>query len=62
MKKSRYLTAAQAAAELGITPATLYAYVSRGMIRSEADWGRPARPPLQRRGCGKTQTAQGISP
>lgn len=34
MKK--YLTAREAAAELGITPATLYSYVSRGLIRSEA--------------------------
>jgi citrate synthase len=36
MKKARYLTAQEAAAELGITSATLYAYVSRGLIRSEA--------------------------
>jgi citrate synthase len=39
MNKPRYLTAQQAASELGITPATLYAYVSRGMIRSEAVGG-----------------------
>src|SRR3712207_9274353 len=32
----RYLTAGQAAEELGVSLATLYAYVSRGMIRSEA--------------------------
>lgn len=30
-----YLTAREAAAELSISPATLYAYVSRGLIRSE---------------------------
>ncbi|MFC6592956.1 helix-turn-helix domain-containing protein [Deinococcus lacus] len=30
------LTAAQACAELGVKPATLYSYVSRGLIRSEA--------------------------
>lgn len=30
-----YLTAREAAGELGVSPATLYAYVSRGMIRSE---------------------------
>jgi citrate synthase len=36
MKNSPYLTAHEAAAELGISLATLYAYVSRGMIRSEA--------------------------
>ena len=37
MKKSAalYLSAREAAAELAISPATLYAYVSRGMIRSE---------------------------
>jgi citrate synthase len=37
MKKSAalYLSAREAAAELAITPATLYAYVSRGLIRSE---------------------------
>ncbi|HEY1709165.1 MAG TPA: citrate synthase family protein [Rhizomicrobium sp.] len=30
-----YLTAGEAAAELSVTPATLYAYVSRGLVRSE---------------------------
>jgi citrate synthase len=37
MKKSDglYLSAREAAAELAIAPATLYAYVSRGLIRSE---------------------------
>ncbi len=30
-----YLSAGEAAAELSVTPATLYAYVSRGLIRSE---------------------------
>lgn len=30
-----YLSAREAAGELGVSPATLYAYVSRGMIRSE---------------------------
>jgi citrate synthase len=34
--EARYLTARQAAGELGVSLATLYAYVSRGMIRSEA--------------------------
>ena len=32
----RFLTAQEAAAELGISLATLYAYASRGMLRSEA--------------------------
>jgi citrate synthase len=37
MKKSEalYLSAREASAELAISPATLYAYVSRGLIRSE---------------------------
>ena len=37
-----FLFAEQAAAELGVNLATLYAYVSRGLIRSEAD-GRSRR-------------------
>src|SRR5215218_10466238 len=36
MSTSRYLTARQAAQALGITRATLYAYTSRGQLRSEA--------------------------
>lgn len=32
-----YLSAAQAAAQLGVSVATLYAYVSRGLVRSEGD-------------------------
>src|SRR5260221_11408576 len=36
MGKNRYLTAQEEAAELGISQDTLYAYVSRGLIRSEA--------------------------
>src|SRR5581483_8386427 len=39
-----YLTAPDAAAELGVSPATLYAYVSRGFIRSE-----PGESPRSRR-------------
>src|SRR3954447_16512291 len=37
MKKSAglYLSAREASAELAISPATLYAYVSRGLVRSE---------------------------
>src|SRR5579883_3353896 len=38
-----HLTAQQAARELGVSPATLYAYVSRGLIRSEPSAGRRAR-------------------
>ena len=41
---SAYLTAAEAAATLGVKPQTLYAYVSRGWIRSEqAGGGRRRR-------------------
>src|SRR5213593_876684 len=50
---SHYLTATQAADALGVTRATLYAYASRGQLRSEAIPGRPrerryAREDLQR--------------
>jgi citrate synthase len=41
MKKSHSLTAAEAAAQLGISLSTLYAYVSRGMIHSEAGGDDP---------------------
>jgi citrate synthase len=37
---TRYLTAREAAGELGISLKTLYAYVSRGLIRSEAAGGK----------------------
>jgi citrate synthase len=40
---SSYLTAAQAASRLGVTRATLYAYVSRGLIRSRSRQGQRAR-------------------
>src|SRR5207247_10830116 len=40
MGKNRYLTAQEAATELGISQDTLYAYVSRGLIRSEASDGQ----------------------
>jgi citrate synthase len=35
MAPKQHLTAQEAARELGVSPATLYAYVSRGLIRSE---------------------------
>ena len=42
MKTGRYyLTAKQAADALGVTRATLYAYTSRGQLRSEPVSGRP---------------------
>jgi len=40
---STYLTAAAAAKRLGITRATLYAYVSRGLVRSRSVSGRRER-------------------
>src|ERR671913_2522393 len=40
MGEERYLSAGRAAEELGISLATLYAYVSRGMVRSEAVGGK----------------------
>lgn len=36
-----YMTARQAAAALGVSPATLYSYVSRGMLHSEPVAGKP---------------------
>ena len=35
IRESTYLTAPQAAQALGVTLATLYAYASRGLLRSE---------------------------
>src|SRR5918992_2926312 len=43
MGEERYLDARRAAEELGVSLGTLYAYVSRGMIRSEAAGGRRRR-------------------
>jgi citrate synthase len=40
VKEDRYLSAEEAAGELGIRLPTLYAYVSRGLIRSEATEGK----------------------
>ena len=40
MGETRYLSARQAAEELGVSVATLYAYVSRGMVRSEEAEGK----------------------
>jgi citrate synthase len=39
MGTGRYMTAREAAGELGVSLATLYSYVSRGMVRSEAVGG-----------------------
>jgi citrate synthase len=43
MQKSPFLTSAEAAAALGVRRATLYAYVSRGLLRSEPDPGGRGR-------------------
>jgi citrate synthase len=43
MGKQRYLSAAAAAQALGVRPATLYAYVSRGQVRSEVGPDKRAR-------------------
>ncbi len=40
MRENQYLTAQEAADELGISLETLYAYVSRGLIRSQAGDGK----------------------
>jgi excisionase family DNA binding protein len=40
-EEKRYLSAREAAEELGVSLPTLYAYVSRGMVRSEAAGGSP---------------------
>lgn len=40
---SPYLTATEAAARLGVKPASLYVYVSRGLLRSEPGSGRSRR-------------------
>jgi citrate synthase len=40
---SSYLSAAEAAAELGVSVPTLYAYVSRGLVRSEGEEGSRRR-------------------
>ena len=39
LEEKRYLSAREAAEELGVSLPTLYAYVSRGMVRSEAAGG-----------------------
>jgi excisionase family DNA binding protein len=38
-----YLTVEEAAAQLGVKPATLYAYVSRGLLRSYREGRRRQR-------------------
>jgi citrate synthase len=43
VQESGYLSASDAAAALGVRPQTLYAYVSRGLVRSEATGRRDRR-------------------
>ena len=42
-QESGYLSARDAAAALGVRPQTLYAYVSRGLVRSQATGRRDRR-------------------
>jgi len=49
VNKQRFMTARQAASALGISPATLYSYVSRGMLRSARVPGDPASGITQKR-------------
>jgi citrate synthase len=65
MPRRHSLSAAEAAAALRVRPATLYAYVSRGLLRSEADpEGRGRRYPaaeveaLARRAAGRRDPRQ----
>lgn len=65
MIRRHFLSAAEAAAVLRVRPATLYAYVSRGLLRSEADsGGRGRRYPaeeveaLARRAAGRRDPRQ----
>src|SRR5579859_7453758 len=50
-----YLTAAQAAAALGVSRTTLYAYTSRGQLRSEPVPGRPRERRYYREDIGRLQ-------
>jgi citrate synthase len=43
MIEAAFIDASEAAARLGISKPTLYAYVSRGLVRAEADAGDPRR-------------------
>lgn len=59
METTSYLTANEAATRLGVTKNTLYAYVSRGLIRSEPGEGRTRRyveQDVQRLASGLTRT------
>jgi citrate synthase len=47
VREREYLTAAEAAARLGVSRATLYAYVSRGLLVSEPGVGRERRYPRE---------------
>ncbi|HEX9077023.1 MAG TPA: citrate synthase [Anaerolineae bacterium] len=58
MVESRFVSAAQAAAELGIRHATLYAYVSRGLIRSEQTGSRRRERQYYREDVRKLKEAQ----
>lgn len=57
-----FLTARQAAALLGIRPASLYAYASRGLLRPEAGTGRESRYRRTELEAFRQRRAEGRSP
>ncbi len=56
----RFLTSDEAAQALGVSPATLYAYVSRGMLRSEPMPGDPRARRYRREEIERMQDRQGL--
>jgi len=60
MEDGRYLTSDEAARALGVSPATLYAYVSRGLLRSEPMPGVPRARRYRRDDIERLQVRQGL--
>ena len=56
----RFLTSEEAAQALGVSPATLYAYVSRGLLRSEPMPGDPRARRYRREEIARLQERQGL--
>ena len=56
----RFLTSDEAAQTLGVSPATLYAYVSRGLLRSEPIPGQPRARRYRREEIERLQDRQGL--
>ena len=61
MPQSPFLTAQEAATELGVKLPTLYSYVSRGLIRSEASGNIATRTSLLCRRCATPQGTPGAA-